>query len=164
MGLDLAIIEEGNGGDLTMGASDLLVVFSIENQCYLAWFGGNKKQTTIVGRNAAQTFDWWGNELLMRGLPGQQFNSLTEATLDKVAVTSEGRVQLESAMKKDVLFLSEDFGAEVTINVTIESDDRFRAKIKVILPSEEEKIIIVNFRKSAIGDFWVVDFNDDFFV
>lgn len=164
MGWDLAIQENGNGGDLVIGTNDLLTIFSIENQCYLAWFGGNKKQTTIVGRNTAQTFDYWANDLLMRGFPSQQFNSLTEAKLDKITVTSEGRVELETAMKKDIEFLAEDFGTQFTVNVSIESDDRFKAKITIIVPGEDEKIIIVNFRKSALGDFWIVDFNDDFFV
>jgi len=164
MGLDLAIHENGNGGDLVLGTSDLLTVLSIENQCYLAWFGGNKKQSTIIGRNTAQSFDYWANDLLMRGFPSQQFNSLTEAKLDKVTVTSEGRIELETAMKKDIEFLSEDFGAQLSVDVSIESDDRFKAKVIIVVPGEDEKIIIVGFRKSATGDFWIVDFNDDFFV
>jgi len=69
MGLDLAIHENGNGGDLVLGTSDLLTVLSIENQCYLAWFGGNKKQSTIIGRNTAQSFDYWAKDLLMSAFP-----------------------------------------------------------------------------------------------
>lgn len=164
MPFDLAITETNNGGDCQLNTNDLAIIFSIENQCYLAWFGGNKKEITQIGKNLAQSFDWWANDLLMKGLPTQQFNSLTEAILDKITVTTQGRSQLEAAMKKDIEFLSSDFGAQTTVEVSIESDDRFRARVTVLMPGENEKIIIVNFRKQSIGDFWFVDFNDDFLI
>lgn len=164
MGLDVAIIENGNGGDFQIGSNDLRTIFSIENQVYLAWFGGNKKEVTQVGKTKAQSFDYWANNLLFGDIPSQQFNSLTESTLDKVAVNSEGRTILESAMKKDLEYMRDDIGAEVNVNLSIISDDRWKAVVKIILPTGDEKIIIVTFRKVSVGDFWYLDFNDDFFV
>ncbi len=78
---DLAIIETGNGGDLVINGNDIGIVTDIGNMPYLAMFGGNKESTinqSTTLSQGAQSFDWWGNNLLMPSNQSQQFNSLLE--------------------------------------------------------------------------------------
>ena len=48
MGWDLAILESGNGGDVSMNGSDLAVYYLDENDIYLRMFGGNIEQDTKI--------------------------------------------------------------------------------------------------------------------
>lgn len=160
---DPVIIETGNGGDLQLVGNDLGVVFNIENMIYLALFGGNKEEVTKVKIVEVESFDYWANNLLMPGNPSQQFNSITEKTLDKVALNSEGRILIENAIKKDLEFLY-DFGVTYTVTASIQSDDRLRVEIKIFLDKTKPTVTIINFKKSADGDFFILDFNDDFLV
>lgn len=158
---DLAIIETGNGGDLQQVGSDLAVVNGIENMIYLGMFGGNKEASTQS--NIITDGDFWGNNLFHPNAPSVQFNSETERVMNSVALTSSGRVLIENAIKKDLAFFS-DLGATVEVSVTIVSTDKIRVQIKVTLPSQAPNITIINFRKALDGDYFILDFNDDFFI
>ena len=50
MGWDLAIVESGNGVDVSMNESDLAVYYLDENDIYLRMFGGNIEQDTKINR------------------------------------------------------------------------------------------------------------------
>lgn len=158
---DLAIIETGNGGDLQLVGNDLAVVGSIENMPYLGMFGGNVEQSTS-DVPVADAKDWWGNALLMKSDPSIQFNSTVERTINNTGLTSSGRVTIENAIKNDLQFLAPQ--ATITVNVVIESDDRLNVSIKIVLNNNSEQITIINFKKSSDGDFFILDFNNDFFL
>lgn len=161
---DLAIIETGNGGDIQLLKNDLAVVQGIENMPYLAMFGGNKEQSTEnVNANQpvpAQSFDWWGNNLFMQGDQSIQFNSKVEKILNTTPLTSAGRVLIENAIKKDLEFLEEI--ATITVVVTIVATDRIDINIEIKQTNNDQKVIIISFKKSADGDWFLFDFNDDF--
>lgn len=160
---DLAIIETLNGGDLQQKGNDLAVVNGIENMIYLALFGGNLEASTQSNIVQAQSFDYWANSLLMLNTPSQQFNSETERTINSTALTSSGRVLIENAIKKDLEFFS-DLGATIEVTVDIVATDKIKVSIRVTLPQQQTTITIINFRKSSDGDFFILDFNDDFFL
>lgn len=121
--MDLKLIERGNGGDLFKSKKDLCVIDGLENMVYLALFGGNREASTPITRlESEQAFDWWGNSLLFPDDPGLQFNSLTERTLHNVALTSAGRVQIESAVKQDLEFMRPF--ARVGVAVSIPETDK----------------------------------------
>lgn len=161
--MDLAITEQNNnGGDLILSGNDLAMVFGIENMPYLAMFGGNPGYSTKSKVTEEQSFDWWGNNLLMRGNPSAQFNSLTEYTLRNVVLNSAGRIQIEEAIKKDLAFLSEM--ATVSVDVSIISVDAIKIEIKIKQNTGGTTVKIINLRKTLDGDFSITDFNDDFFV
>lgn len=163
MSFDLAVIEsDGNGGDLQMVGNDLAVVRGIENMPYLGMFGGNVEQVTKNKVDEVESFDWWGNNLLMPANQSIQFNSITEKALNSTPLTSSGRVIIENAIKKDLQFLADSATIEVT--VTIVSTDRINVKIKIAQKTGSEKVTIINFKKSANGDFFLLDFNNDFFL
>ncbi|MCE3278022.1 MAG: hypothetical protein K0S44_213 [Bacteroidetes bacterium] len=162
MSFDVAVIETLNGGDVQIKGSDLALVFGLENMIYLAMFGGNVEQSTEA-EVPVQSFDWWGNRLLFRDTPSAQFNSETERTLNNTPLTSAGRVTIENAIKKDLEFL-EDFGATVEVKVSIVATDRINVSIRVVFEAKGEKIIIINFKKKADGDFFIADFNNDFYL
>src|SRR5690606_6946193 len=89
---DVAIGEaEGNGGDIKLLGNDLAVIYSHENQVYLALFGGNVEQSTPAQETTETTEDWWGNNLLFGGDAAKQFNSETERALNNTALNSAGR-------------------------------------------------------------------------
>lgn len=161
--MDLAIIEaKGNGGDLILNGNDLSLVSGIENMPYLGMFGGNPKQSTQDNIVLEQSFDWWGNSLLMRSNQSIQFNSLTERIINSTPLSSSGRVIIENALKKDLEFISPL--ATVTVSVTIVSDDRINVAIRIAQNDGTKKITIINFRKLDNGDFFFEDFNDDFYL
>lgn len=160
--IDVAVIETLNGGDLQLKGNDLGLVYSIENMIYLALFGGNVEASTEIDI-PEQSLDWWANRLLFRDTPSAQFNSLTERTLNTTPLTSAGRITIENAIKKDLEFF-EEFGATVTVSVSIVATDRINVSIKVSIPASGAKIVIINFRKKTDGDWFIDDFNDDFFL
>lgn len=161
---DLAIIETGNGGDFQLVGNDLAVVNDVENMIYLCLFGGNLEESTVTNFVRLQYFDFWGNNLFHPNDTSLQFNSDTERVMNSVALNSSGRVLIENAMKNDLKPFS-DFGATVEVSVTIISTDKISCSIKVKLPDQQkQKITIINFRKSTEGDFFILDFNEDFFI
>ncbi|HXP52170.1 MAG TPA: hypothetical protein VN922_19595 [Bacteroidia bacterium] len=162
MYFDLAIIETGNGGDLQKLNNDLSVVYGIQNMPYLSMFGGNVKQSTKQNTVAEQSFDYWANTLMYDAEPDLQMNSLTERTYKSVALNSQGRILIEAAIKEDLKLLSDV--ATVTITTYIISDDRIDSVIKIMEDIETIKIIMISFKKTSDGDFFLFDFNDDFFL
>lgn len=158
---DLAIIETGNGGDIQQNGNDLAIVNGVENMIYLAMFGGNVEASTTAVITQSQSFDFWGNTVFASNYPSQQFNSETERTINSVPLTSSGRVLIENAIKKDLSFFSE-LNAKVEVTVTIVATDKISVKIKTTI--DQPTITIINFRKSEDGDFFILDFNDDFFI
>jgi phage gp46-like protein len=160
--MDVQVFETLNGGDLQISGSDFVTVSGIENMVYLAMFGGNPGHSTSAKTVEEQSFDWWGNKLLMNRTPNCQFNSITEQTLKNITVTSAGRVTLENAIKQDLKFMNAF--AKVTVQVSIVSDERMSASIRVEQKNKSSIVKVVNFKKRLDGDFAFADFNDDFFV
>lgn len=159
---DLSVIETLNGGDVQQVGNDLAVVYNIENMIYLGMFGGNVEASTDNTSVQIESFDYWGNSLLMFNNPSQQFNSLTERTINTTPLTSSGRVLIENAIKKDLEFFK-DLGGVVTVSVEIVATDKIKVRIRVEL-NNQQQITVINFRKSLDGDFFILDFNDDFLI
>jgi hypothetical protein len=161
--VDLAIVETGNGGDLVKTGNDLSFVFSIQSMIYLSLFGGNVEgDTTTKSNEEEQSFDYWANDLLMKTEPSQQFNSQTERTLSKVAFNSDGRVKILNAVKNDLKYFSSDLGVELKIEVRI--IDYKEVQIDIFVKETEERIVTINYKKQSDGDFFLFDFNDDFYL
>jgi|SRR5690242_1194247 len=136
--MDVEVVETGNGGDLVKKGKDLSVVLGLENMVYLGMFGGNVEGSTPTERDPAeQAFDYWGNSLLWTDEPSLQMNSITESTLNQVALSSSGRLQIEQAVKTDLAFMS-DF-ANVSVSATIEGIDRIKLSVKVVKPDNLEE-------------------------
>lgn len=160
--MDLVVLETLNGGDLQVQGRDLVMIDGLENQVYLALFGGNVGFPSKNLIDTEESFDWWGNNLLMPSNQSIQFNSLFEKKLQTVALTSSGRVELEAAAKADLAFLK-DF-VTVTVSITIISDDRIQLKIVLDAKKPGQRVKIVNFKRLIVdGDFVLQDFNDDFY-
>jgi len=159
--MDIILQETYNGGDVLKKGNDLAAVFGYENTIYQALFGGNPGHITPTTRvPKEQAFDWWGNKLFFPDNPSAWLNSLTENALNTIELTSSGRVLIENAVKADLEFLSTV--AKVEVNTTIVATDRVDTIIKVIWNDKTANTIIINFRKPPDGDFWLMDFNDDF--
>ncbi len=128
--MDLEVIETGDGGDLVKNKKDLSVIYGFENMPLFGLFGGNILQSTPQQRLVSeQAFDFWGNNLLMFGDDGIQFNSLTERALLQTALSSAGRVLIEDAVKKDLEFMT-DF-ADVRVEVIIPTHDHIIIAIRL---------------------------------
>jgi phage gp46-like protein len=160
MSLDLAIVETGNGGDLQLNGNDLAIVTSLENQPYLAMFGGNLEASTDPNNIELISGDWWGNDLLFPNQPDLQMNSLTERVLNQVNLNSLGISLIENAIKQDLKFLQPQ--AQMTVSVQLISDDRLDVKIRMIVNNTSARLVVINFKKQTDGDFFILDFNDDF--
>jgi hypothetical protein len=161
---DVALIETNNGGDVNIKGNDLAVISSVENMIYLALFGGNVEESTKPRQVNLESFDWWGNTLLMSGTPSQQFNSETERTLrDRGALTSKGRTIIESAVKEDLKFFAE-LGIKIRVEVSIVSDDYIKIEIWAVQKKNDERVVTIDYKKTTDGDFFLMDFNDDFLV
>lgn len=156
MGWDLALVETGDGGDVTMNGNDLAVFLNDENEIYLRMFGGNIEADSKSSRVAGeQDFSYWANGLLLGNDDAISFNSTTERTLNNVPLTSQGRLAIESAIRKDLRSLN------FTISVQIISDDRIRVNLRHIDGKTKHFSLV---RNQRIGDFDLNDFNPfDFF-
>lgn len=159
---DLAIVETLNGGDLQKVGNDLAVVYGHENQFYLMMFGGNVAVNT---ENAipGDAKDYWANNLLFPSDQARQFNSNTERILNTTPLTSAGRLKIENAIKQDLKF-STDLGVVVTVTVTIPATNKVTVEIKGVFSGGEKRIMVITYAKKSNGDFFALDFNNDFFV
>jgi len=159
---DFAVIEGLNGGDLQMIGNDIATYEGIEGMPYLSWFGGNPGYPTQKRNEGEEANDWWGNNLLLFDDQGIQFNSLLEKKLQTVAITSAGRADMEETAKKDLLWLLPYGSYEVT--VTIVTVDHVRLRLFVRLKDGTTYLKVVNLKRREDGDFFLDDFNDDFYV
>lgn len=158
--MDLGIIETGNGGDFQMNGAAPIMVEGIENHPYLGMFGGNKEASTSNVVVPIQSFDFWGNNLLWQDNQSIQMNSEFERALDQIALTSQGRIRLIDIAKKDLGFMTAY--AKIEVDASITATDRLEMKIRIIQSDSAVTVKIINFRKSADGDFFILDFNNDF--
>lgn len=160
---DAALIETGSGGDVQIIGNDLAIIYGIENQPYLAMFGGNIEADTISNVVQEQSFDYWANTLLMPNNQTTQFNSKLERALLKTALTSSGRIKIVNAVTQDLQYIKDSLGDNININVQIVDDNRIQVTLKITVQNGT-RVIIINYRKQAAdGDFYLFDFNDDFY-
>lgn len=118
---DLLIYDIGDGGDIMQVGNSLASVNGIENQPYLACFGG-----------AADGSKWWADDLLFPGRPSVHYVSQTEKTLNSVAINSSGRIKIEEAVKYDLQYITGMVpGSVIDVNVVIVSDSRLDIKINI---------------------------------
>jgi saccharopine dehydrogenase-like NADP-dependent oxidoreductase len=75
--------------------------------------------------------------LLFPDNPERQLNSLTERTLNEVALTSSGRVRIEQAVLKDLDFMKAF--AEVSASVSIPETDKVVIQVTVQEPDNIEE-------------------------
>lgn len=167
--MDLAVIENNNGGELVKKGGDLALIEGWSNMPYLGMFGGNIEASTRERLTGEQVYDYWANNLLFTET--SQFNSETERALLNVSLSSAGLSTIQKAVEKDLKFMS-DF-AQISVTVSIIGVDKIKIEIKVKQPSEIDGripnayrafIYIWDLTKSELGDFSILDFNDDFFV
>jgi hypothetical protein len=167
--MDIAIIENGNGGDLKIVGNDFARQGGFGNMIYIALFGGNIEQSTGELVATQQDFSYWANRVLFNENESIQYNSLTERTLRDVPLTSAGRTKIQQAVERDLKFMN-DF-AKVTVVVSIEGVDRVLINIRVqeldknlgTSPAVFSAFIFVwDATKQEVGDFRIQDFNDDF--
>ena len=98
---------------------------------------------------------WWGNALVLNNQSKLQYNSLTEYTLNTTPLTSAGRRAIETAISKDLAFLKPSL-----VQVSIVSDNKLSCLIR---GDFGERILNFIKRSDYPGDFFFLDFNDDFF-
>lgn len=130
--MDIRVVETNNGGDIVFLGKDFQLTYGLENMPYLAMFGGNVEASTKERLKDEQVMDWWGNNTLLRQNPKQQFNSSTERALNTFALTSSGKIQIENAVKEDLMFMS-DF-ADITVTSSIIATDKIQVTIKLKQP------------------------------
>ena len=141
---DLALVESMNGGELVFTNGVLNTVTNKENQPYLAMFGGNADKSA-----------WWGNNLFFKSQPNRQYSSLTEYTLNTTPLTSAGRRIIETAINSDLSFLKPS-----SVQVSILSDNVVSATVN---GDFGQLIFNYQLRQTTNGDFYFLDFNDDFY-
>ena len=135
MSKDLLLFESGSGGNLLVLNNDITLVESLYQQTYLALFGGNIESSTTGQELDSQTRnDWWGNSLFDSSKPKKQFNSATERVLDSVTINSSGRIDIERAVKEDLIIFQNI--AELNVKVLILSTDRIQIDIQLIQPDQ----------------------------
>jgi hypothetical protein len=163
--MDIALVETGNGGDFEVKDNDIVLYLKGENNPYLGLFGGNVDQITPKQRvNGEQDLSYWGNALLFSDEPSQQMNSEVEKAFNEIPLTSSGRISIENIVKQNLAFLK-PLG-EVKVKVLIVDTDR----ITIILNwftlegvGKTTRINVVKSNEGDDGDFFQMDFNDDFF-
>lgn len=132
--MDLKLVETGNGGDFERKPSgDLTIIEGFQNMIYISLFGGNPGfNTPRVRSKNQQAFDFWGNTVFANNNLSLQFNSNTEFALMTIPLTSNGRLLIEQAVKKDLQFMRPF--AKVGVSVVVSGIDRVLIGIRIIQP------------------------------
>ena len=168
--MDIALVETLNGGDFVRKGEDFFTVNGWENMPYLAMFGGNFGELTPRERIAGElNKDFWGNDLMFRATPKQQFNSRTENALVSESLTSAGMRNIQRAIEDDLKFMK-DF-ADVTVLISLDGNDRIKANINIrqitnlsgrVADEYTALSFVFDRTKAELGDFNIFDFNNDF--
>lgn len=115
---DLLIFEQGGGGEFLLRSNSLVSVDGLENEPYLAMFGG-----------VPVAEDWWGNSDIFDTEP---MISTTEHALANNPLNSAGRIAIQAAMLKDIQTVTTTVeGTTPTVDLVIKSDNRLEAEIKI---------------------------------
>jgi len=135
---DLLLFESFSGGDIVVSGNDVLTTETFCNQVYLALFGGNPSETHTDREEKSigqQNIDWWGNNTFFPSEPEKHFVSLTEQTLDRVALNTTGRKEIEEAVKFDLTYM-EDLGFATTdVEVVLLGNDRIGIRVQLNQPT-----------------------------
>jgi hypothetical protein len=127
---DLSIYESGSGGELLMVNSDISLADSLLQIVYLCLFGGNVEAITLGNENQGEVRnDWWGNPLIFKEEKDKQFNSITEKTLKKTALSSAGRILILNAVNEDLKSLK--VFADVKADVIIKDSSKVNINVKL---------------------------------
>lgn len=138
---DIALYETGNGGDFFLNNGDISSVEILIHQVYISLFGGNIEDSTKGNEIEGQKrFDWWANSLIFKDNIERQFNSETERTLNKVALNSSGRNEIERAVQSDLAALSKIVNFEIKVSIQSEKKVEIIVLLKQI-KNKENKIL-----------------------
>lgn len=115
---DINLHESGNGGEMAIVSNDLLIGESLFQQVYLALFGGNIEAVTRGDELISEErFDYWANSLFFNETPSKQFNSITEKTINSVALNSQGRLSIINAINEDLSYLTELLNYSIDVQI-----------------------------------------------
>lgn len=115
---DINLHESGNGGEMAIVSNDLLIGESLFQQVYLALFGGNIEAVTRGDELISEErFDYWANSLFFSETPGKQFNSITEKTINLVALNSQGRLSIINSINEDLSYLTELLNYSIDVQI-----------------------------------------------
>jgi phage gp46-like protein len=115
---DINLHESGNGGEMAIISNDLLIGESLFQQVYLALFGGNIEAVTRGDELITEErFDYWANPLFFSEIPSKQFNSITEKTINSVALNSQGRLSIINAINEDLSYLTELLNYSIDVQI-----------------------------------------------
>ena len=108
---DLLIYSTGNGTDTDFDTTE-----SLFNSVYLSLFGGNvSEDTPETPTEGKQRTDWWGNSLFNTE---QQFNSVTERTIEENTLSGQGLKNIREAIEIDLKWLAKLSVVEVFLEAT----------------------------------------------
>lgn len=118
--MDVKLLNINGYTDIAMSNRDIVMCSEVENQNYLAHFGGNVEALTSSEVEAGeQHFAYWANPFMPEKT---QFNSELEKSLLANELSSRGRVEIQQAAEADLQYL-EGFAATSTL-VSITGVDR----------------------------------------
>lgn len=138
---DINLHESGNGGEMAIFSNDLLMGESLFQQVYLALFGGNVESVTRGDELITEErFDWWGNSLFFSETPTKQLNSITEKTINSVALNGQGRLAIINAVNEDLSYLTKLLN--YSIDVEILAVNKIRIIINFTPKSNQENRVL----------------------
>lgn len=138
---DINLHESGNGGEMAIVSNDLLMGESLFQQVYLALFGGNVEAITRGDELITEErFDYWANSLFFSETPTKQFNSITERTINSVALNGQGRLSIINAVNEDLSYLTELLN--YSIDVEILAVNKIRIIINFTPKSNQENRVL----------------------
>lgn len=132
--MDIELTERGNGGEMTLGSGDVVLVEGVENVPYLAMFGGA---------------DWWANDLLTDDEgTACAYTCRTEKALRENALTSAGR---EAILQAAIADLQEASTALDGDNTFAAGDNVTTVEVDVVITGVDSVLISGVFRGKAFA-------------
>lgn len=150
---DIALYETGNGGDFLIENNDIALTEVLIQQIYIRLFGGNVEASTKGDElKTEKRFDWWANSLLFKDQVSKQFNSETERTLNKVALNSSGRIQIERAVNSDLTDLQKIVSLVVSVQIIDSNRVDIIIQLKQLRNKEDKNLQFIwdNAKKEVI--------------
>ena len=134
---DVLLYETNDGGEVVVEVGELALDYGLETAVYLSLFGGNEDDG---GDRASESKQWWGN--LAEPDSRRHLRSETQHLLRTLPPTEANLLRVQDAMGRDLAWMQESLGAEVTAVATLTGPNSVRLTITIVVDGSTTPVVL----------------------
>ncbi|MFW6031041.1 MAG: hypothetical protein ACOC9T_00500 [Myxococcota bacterium] len=134
--LDVRLQHTADGGEIEIARGRVKRDGTPATAAYVSLFGGNERDGSTTATEALQ---WWGNRIEQDQT--RHLRSETQHLLRALPATSGNLPRIEAAAARDLAWMTQVLGAEVSVRATIPGLNRVALHIEILIDGEEHDLL-----------------------